>query len=74
MICYAFPLAHEAGELLRSCTQKEHFTIEGLDCTLANFRGRPILVALIGMGQVRAAANTEAIFQYFRPKAVILAG
>jgi len=74
MICYAFPLAHEAGELLKVCTQKEQFTIEGLHCTLGNFGGRPILVALVGMGQARAAQHTETIFQYFRPKGFVLAG
>ncbi len=74
MICYAFPLAHEAGELLKRCTQKEEFSIGGLRCTLANFRGRPILVALVGMGLARAEANTQTIFQYFRPKGFVLAG
>ena len=74
MICYAFPLAHEAGGLLKCCTQKEQFTVDGLSCTLANFRGRPILVALIGMGQARASQLTETVFQYFRPKAFVLAG
>ena len=74
MICYAFPLAHEAGEFLKLCTQKEQFAIGGLQCTLGNFRGRHILVALVGMGQERATANTELIFQYFRPKGFVLAG
>jgi adenosylhomocysteine nucleosidase len=36
--------------------------------------GRSILVALIGMGTTRARENTQTIFQYFRPKALILAG
>ena len=74
MICYAFPLAHEANDLLGDCTQKEQFSIAGLHCTLANFRGRPVLVALVGMGQAQAAENTSLIFQYFRPKAFVLAG
>lgn len=74
MICYAFPLAHEAGELLKRCTQKEQFTVAGLDCTLANLGGRPILVALVGMGPIRSEHNARIIFQYFRPKAVVLAG
>jgi len=74
MICYAFPLAHEASDLLKECTQKEQFSIGGLHCTLANFRGRPILVALVGMGQIQAAENAAAIFMYFRPKALVLAG
>ena len=74
MICYAFPLAHEASEFLKDCTQKEQFTVNGLRCALGNFRGRPVLVALVGMGQDRAAENTATIFQYFRPKAFVLAG
>lgn len=74
MICYAFPLAHEAAGMLKHCTQKESFSIGNLKCTLANFRGRPILVALVGMGQTRAGQNTETIFQNFRPKGFVLAG
>ena len=74
MICYAFPLAHEAGELLKLCTQQERFSIGSLDCILANFRGRPILVALVGMGRERAAENTRVIFRYFRPKGFVLTG
>jgi adenosylhomocysteine nucleosidase len=74
MICYAFPLAHEAGQVLKHCTQKESFSIGKLHCTVGNYRGRQILVALIGMGQEQAREHTEKIFQYFRPKALILAG
>ncbi len=74
MICYAFPLAHEAQELLKGCTQKESFSIGKLHCTMANLGDRPVLVAQIGMGQKMAGENTQAIFQYFRPKGFILAG
>jgi adenosylhomocysteine nucleosidase len=74
MICYAFPLAHEAALLLSHCTEKESFTIDGLRCTLANFGKRRVLIALIGMGEAAAADNTETIFQHFRLKAFVLAG
>jgi len=74
MICYAFPLAHEAGLLLSHCTEKESFTIDGLRCTLANFGQRRVLVALIGMGEAASADNTETVFQHFRLKAFVLAG
>jgi nucleoside phosphorylase len=74
MICYAFPLVHEATALLKDCTQKEQFTVAGLRCTLANFRGRPVLVAIVGMGQELSAKNTATVFQYFRPKAFIISG
>lgn len=74
MICYAFPLAHEAGELLKHCTQKESFSIGHLHCTLGNLRGRQVLVALVGMGIERATENTRLIFQHFRPKGFVLAG
>jgi adenosylhomocysteine nucleosidase len=74
MICYAFPLAHEAGLLLKRCTEKESFTIDGLQCTLANFGRRRVLVALIGMGEAQAGDNTATLFEYFRLKAVVLAG
>jgi len=74
MICYAFPLAHEAALLLEHCTEKESFTIDSLHCTLANLGRRRVLVARIGMGENAAGDNTETLFEYFRLKAVVLAG
>ena len=74
MICYAFPLAHEASRILKECTEKEEFTIGDLRCTLGNLGQRQVLIALVGMGQERAMENTRTIFQYFRPKAFILSG
>jgi adenosylhomocysteine nucleosidase len=74
MICYAFPLAHEADLLLSHCTEKESFTIDGLRCILANLGRRRVLVALLGMGEAAAGDNTATVFQYFRLKAFVLAG
>jgi adenosylhomocysteine nucleosidase len=74
MICYAFPLAHEAGLLLKHCTEKESFSIDDLHCTLATFGKRRVLVALIGMGEASAGKNTEAVFEHFRLKGFVLAG
>jgi adenosylhomocysteine nucleosidase len=74
MICYAFPLRHEAAEVLKRCREKESFSIGGLHCTLGHFGERRVLVALVGMGQDRARKNTQKIFSYFRPKAFVLAG
>ncbi len=74
MICYAFPLAHEAAPLLKLCTQKETFSIDRLQCTLANLHDRPVLVVLLGMGRQTAGENAATILRYFRPKALVLAG
>jgi adenosylhomocysteine nucleosidase len=74
MICYAFPLAHEAALLLKHCTEKESFSIDGLHCTLANFGERRVLIALIGMGEAAAGDNTHTLFEYFRLRAFVLAG
>ncbi len=74
MICYAFPLAHEAELVLKQCTEKESFTIDSLQCTLGNFGSRRVLIARVGMGEAQAADNTATLFQYFRLKAVVLAG
>ena len=74
MICYAFPLAHEASLLLSRCTEKESFSIDNLHCTLANFGKRRVLIARIGMGEALAEYNTETIFEHFRLKAFVLAG
>jgi adenosylhomocysteine nucleosidase len=74
MICFAFPLAHEAELVLQHCTEKESFSIDDLHCTLGNLGQRRILIALIGMGEERARINTEIIFEQFRLKAFILGG
>jgi len=74
MICFAFPLAHEAELVLKRCTEKDSFSIGSLHCTMGNFGERRILVALIGMGEAAAADNVATIFQYFRLKALVLAG
>lgn len=74
MMCYAFPLAHEAELVLKRCTEKESFDIDGLRCTLANFGRRRVLIAQIGMGEAMAADNMGTLFQHFRLKAVVLAG
>jgi adenosylhomocysteine nucleosidase len=74
MICYAFPVAHEAGELLAKCTQRESFSIGPTACTLGNLGARQILVAQTGMGQARARESIQTVFRYCRPKAVVLAG
>ena len=74
MICFAFPLAHEAELVLKRSTHKESFVIDGLRCTLANFGRRRVLIAQIGMGEAAASDNTATIFQNFRLKALVLAG
>ncbi|MEI9998003.1 MAG: hypothetical protein WDO13_01960 [Verrucomicrobiota bacterium] len=58
LICYAFPLAHEAELLLKHCTGREAFPLDGLHCTLGNLGGREILVARIGMGDRRSQRST----------------
>jgi adenosylhomocysteine nucleosidase len=74
MICFAFPLAHEAELLVKACTEREQFEIHGLHCTLGDLGSRRVLIARIGMGEAAAADKTETIFQYFRLKALILSG
>ncbi len=59
MICYAFPVAHEAELLLKKCTQRESFNIDKMPCTLANLGTRQVLIAGIGLGQARARENTQ---------------
>ncbi len=74
MICYAFPLAHEAELVLKHCTEKESFMVDGLRCTLAHFGKRRVLIALVGMGEAAAIDNTETLLEHFRLKALVLAG
>jgi adenosylhomocysteine nucleosidase len=74
MICYAFPLAHEAELLLKNCTQKDRFTIDGAHFTLGNLGRRHVLIARIGMGEAAAVDNVATVFQYFKLRAFILAG
>ena len=74
MICYAFPVAHEAEQLLAKCTQRESFAIGPMPCTLGNLGARQVVIAQVGMGQARARDSIQAVFRYFRPKAVVLSG
>jgi adenosylhomocysteine nucleosidase len=74
MICYAFPVAHEAELLLAKCTQRESFAIGPMACTLGNLGPRQIVVAQVGMGQAHARESIQTVFRYFRPKAVVLSG
>jgi adenosylhomocysteine nucleosidase len=75
MICFAFPLAHEAESLLKLCKQKDQFTIAGVHCVIGNLGRRAnVLIARIGMGEAAAVDNTATIFEYFKLKAMILAG
>ena len=75
MICFAFPLAHEAESLLKLCRQKDQFTIDGVHCAIGNLGRRTnVLIARIGMGEAASADSTETIFQHFKLKAFILAG
>jgi adenosylhomocysteine nucleosidase len=74
MICYAFPVAHEAESLLAKCTQRESFSIGPMACTLGNLGARQVVIAQIGLGQARARESIQTVFRYFRPKAVVLSG
>lgn len=75
MICFAFPLAHEAESLLKFCTPKDTFAIDGVQCAVGNLGRRPnVLIARIGMGEAAAADNTATVFQHFKLKAFVLAG
>jgi nucleoside phosphorylase len=74
MICYAFPLAHEAELLLSHSTEKDSFQIDGVSCTLGTLGKRRVLIARIGMGESAAADNTGTIFQHFKLRAFVLSG
>lgn len=75
MICFAFPLAHEAESLLKLCRQKDQFSVDGVHCAVGNLGRRTnVLIARIGMGEAAAADSTATIFEYFKLKAFVLAG
>jgi purine-nucleoside phosphorylase len=74
MICYAFPLAHEAELLVKHSRERESFRVDGLHCTVAQLGRRRVLIARIGMGEAAAADNTGTVFDYFKLRAFILAG
>ncbi len=65
MICFAFPLAHEAESLLKLCRQKDQFSVDGVHCAVGNLGRRTnVLIARIGMGEAAAADSTATIFEY----------
>ena len=74
MICYAFATRHEGKDFVAALSVKDEFVLGSLRCVIGTLDHRQVLVAYIGMGLGRAAASTETIFQYFRPKAFVLSG
>jgi adenosylhomocysteine nucleosidase len=74
MICYAFATRHEGKDFVEALASKDEFVLGSLRCVIGVLQQRQVLVAYVGMGLDRSAANMEAVFQYFRPKAVVLSG
>jgi len=74
MICYAFAVPHESRELVSLLKEKESFELHSMQCIVGKYKHRTILVATIGMGLGVSAKNAEVLLQYFRFKAMIMAG
>lgn len=74
MICFAFAVPHEGEELIKHLTDADDFEIGSLKCVTGRLEGRHVLIAFIGMGMQNATYHMDLIFQFFRLRAVVLAG
>ena len=64
----------ETTLLLTHVQQKKDTVIQHIHFTLGILRGRPVVVALSGIGKVNAAITTTLILEHFRPKEIIFTG
>lgn len=74
MICYAFALPHEAEDLINLLQESDTFFIQDIYCAVGRLKKRQVLIACVGMGGERAAANMRIVFEFFRLKAVVMSG
>ena len=64
----------ETTLLLTHVQQQRDTVIQQIHFTLGILRGRPVVVALSGIGKVNAAIATTLMLEHFRPKEVIFTG
>jgi len=74
MICYAFAVPHESEDLLGQMEGKESFDLDTMHCTIGVYKGRKVLVAVLGMGMERASKHAAMVLEYFPVKAFIMGG
>jgi adenosylhomocysteine nucleosidase len=66
--------ADETTLLLTHVQQKHDTIIQQIHFTLGILRGRPVVVALSGIGKVNAAITTTLMLEHFRPRELIFTG
>jgi adenosylhomocysteine nucleosidase len=74
MIGFLIATSHESESLLKRLTEVNAFTIETLRCVTGRLEQRKVVVAILGVGLEQAGAQTRWLTNYFRLKAIILAG
>ena len=74
MICFAFPLAHEAGLVLKTCTEKNRSPSTGSIAHWAISARVACWSRSSAWAEAQARTTPQTIFEHFRLKALILAG
>jgi len=66
--------ADETELLLAQVQQKKEVVIQQIHFTQGILKGRPVIVALSGIGKVNAAITTTLMLEHFQPSEVIFTG
>lgn len=64
----------EAQHILAAVEHAEHHDVQGIRFTTGTLQGRPVVVALVGVGKVNAAMSTAICLMQFSPSEVIFSG
>lgn len=60
--------------LLQNVTHKKESIVGGLSFTTGEIDGRPVVVALTGIGKVNAAITTTLVIEHFHPSEILFSG
>ena len=66
--------ADETELLLAQVQQKKDVVIQQIHFTQGILRGRPVVIALSGIGKVNAAVTTSLMLEHFQPSEIIFTG
>src|SRR2546430_683031 len=64
----------ETALVLTQVQQKKEVVIQQIRFTQGLLRGRPVVVALSGIGKVNAAITTTLMLEHFQPSEIIFTG
>jgi adenosylhomocysteine nucleosidase len=74
MIAFLFPFRNEGEELVAKMTEIEDFFIGDTLCLTGKLEDRSVVIMFTGMGMEAARHAAKRLIEFFRVKAVVLAG